>query len=105
MTDTGPRSGNSNVSVGVVFQNCTDESVSLYWYNGKGEKVSYGDIHPNMTKGMSTFETHPWTAIVSIIVQYMYTRILLLGIFHYSFYFTCYVFNIVRRLYNIDRFR
>ena len=62
LPDGGVRSRESATPTTVRFANETDEEVSLYWVNFKGERESYGTILPHSSRSARTYLTHPWIA-------------------------------------------
>ena len=49
--------------VNVTFKNESSQPVELFWHNYQGNKVSYGQIAAGGTRAMSTYATHPWSAV------------------------------------------
>ena len=67
-------SGSAQIFMRIINQG--NEELTLYWVDYKGGPKSYGKIQPGETKGMNTYETHPWLIanprdeVVGIFVPY-----------------------------------
>ena len=58
-----PRSLNSKVKVnGIKFTNAATTPIKMFWFDWKGNPVSYGVVQPGSQMSMNTYVTHPWKA-------------------------------------------
>jgi len=56
-------SSDSDVSVYMTFINTCSSDVDLFWWDFKGNPVSYGVIPNGDSFELTTYETHPWTIL------------------------------------------
>jgi hypothetical protein len=54
------RSLNSNTATSFTLTNHTSKTLTLFWLNFQGQRVSYGDVAAGGTKDQGTYLTHPW---------------------------------------------
>ena len=65
LAQTVYRSQHDHTPVHNGFYNESAQWVELFWHDYSGNTVSYGTIAPGGWKGMNTFATHPWSAVLT----------------------------------------
>ncbi len=59
------RSGNNGSQVDVTFINQTQQTLTLVWVDGSGERRPYGTVEPGQTRTQNTYAGHAWLALDS----------------------------------------